>query len=454
MSEQTESAPGRGPQTKSLRKEEFPFMEASDKRLGSILSSINVGPKSATLLLLPYGSYISPGDLVKNFKSVVKGSGMEKTSFITAPHYCEYSLAPIGLVAKEHTIDYFGRDVVVGFELTDAGRRHGIPAASLALHFENQYQTSLYPVLGQINTRYPEHQRGPYTRAKILSLLFEREGHLREADICQELGISLSVAHKTFLALVKAGVITYESVNKNTDKTQVTYRKNVYDQAKVKPYIVRSGSKIISSMPTLTKTVMDISDQLTKEGIPISQASVYSRLQEGQLTARKNKKSLRSSISGVLSHLDSQGFLSRTGFKGSVVESRLEITPLGTNVVQDFIIPLTGLVNDDESVRGRIDREIVPEVIGKLSMYARNSAELYYPYSVSFKNRQTEENLGRLTKILSEEATGDSRGITVTELAEKIGLNINTVSSYLTTLGKTRKIEKLREKGVDYYKIC
>lgn len=68
MSEHTENAPGRGPQTKSLRKEEFPFMEALDKRLGSILSSVNVGPKSATLLLLPYGSYISPGDLVKNFR--------------------------------------------------------------------------------------------------------------------------------------------------------------------------------------------------------------------------------------------------------------------------------------------------------------------------------------------------------------------------------------------------
>ena len=99
------------------------------------------------------------------------------------------------------------------------------PAAALALHFENQHHTSLYPVLGQINTRYPEQHRGPYTRAKILSLLFERGGRLREADICQELGISLPVAHKTFLALVRAGVVTYESVNKNTDKTQVTYRK-------------------------------------------------------------------------------------------------------------------------------------------------------------------------------------------------------------------------------------
>ena len=451
MSEETENIPEKGLQAKSLRKE-LPFPEDRDKRLGSVLSSVNVGPKSATLLLLPYGSYISPGDLVNNFRSVVKGSGMEKTSFITAPHYCEFSLAPIGLVAKQYTIDYFGKDVVVGFELTDAGKRYGIRAAALALYFENQHQTSLYPILGQINTRYPEKNRGPYSRTMILSLLAKRGGRLREADICQELGISLPVAHKTFLSLVRAGVVTYESVNKNTDKTQVTYRKNVYDQAEVKPYMVRSGSKIISSMPTLTQTVMDISDQLTKESIPISQKNVYSRLKEGQLTARKNKKGLRSAVNSVLSHLESQGFLSRTGFKGRVVESRLEITPLGTNVVQDFIIPLTGLVNDDENVRSRIDREIVPEVMGKLSMYARSSAELYYPHSVSFKNRQTEENLGKLTEILSEEATDDSRGITITELAEKMGLNINTVSSYLTTLGKTRKIEKLRGKGVDYYK--
>ena len=182
MLEQTEKHSGT---SSKILKERSPFMEASDKRLGSVLSSVNVGPKSATLLLLPYGSYISPGDLVKNFKSVVRGSGMDQTSFITAPHYCEASLAPIGLVAKAYTIDYFGKDIVAGFELTDAGRRYGIPAAALALHFENQYQTSLYPVLGQINTRYPEQHRGPYSRAMILSLLSKRGGILREADVCQ-----------------------------------------------------------------------------------------------------------------------------------------------------------------------------------------------------------------------------------------------------------------------------
>ena len=135
MPEQIGNTLGGELQAKSLRKEELPFPEDRDKRLGSVLSSVNVGPKSVTLLLLPYGSYISPGDLVNNFRSVVRGSEMEKTSFITAPHYCEYSLEPIGLVAKQYTIDYFGKDVVVGFELTDAGRRYGIPCGSTCTAF-------------------------------------------------------------------------------------------------------------------------------------------------------------------------------------------------------------------------------------------------------------------------------------------------------------------------------
>mgnify|MGYP001608145838 FL=1 len=448
MPEKIENPAERAISERHSRKEEPPFPEDPNKRLESVLSSVNVGPKAATLLLLPYGSYISPADLVRNFRPIMAGTGMEHTSFITAPNYCGASLVPIGLVAKEYTMDYFGRDILVGYELTDAGKRYGIPASALALFFERQHQTSLYPILGQIGTRYPEQHRGPYSRAMILTLLSKRGGRLREADICQELGISLAVAHKTFLALVRAGVVTYESVNKNTDKTQVTYRKNIDEPVEVKPYRVGSNS-----MPGLTRTVMNIADQLARDGVPISQVNVYSRLQESQLTARKNKKGLRGAISAILSHLARQGFLSRTGFQGRVVESRLEITPLGTDVVQDFIIPLTGLVNDDESIRGRIDREIVPEVMGKLSIYARNSAELYYPYSVSFKNRQTQDNLGKLTEILSEQTTGDSRGSTITELADKMGLNINTIHSYLTSLRKDKRVERFRGKGVDYYKI-
>lgn len=448
MEEEIENQIEKGSQEKSSRKEVLPFPMESNRRLDSLLSSVNVGPKATTLLLLPHESYISPADLGKSFKSAVAGSGMEHVDSVAAPNYCGASLVPIGLVAKEYKMDYSGGDTLIGYELTDAGKIYGVPAAALALLFEKQHNTSLYPILGQINTRFPEQHRGPYSRAMILSLLSKKGGPLREADICKELGISLPVAHKTFLGLVNAGVVTYESVNKNTNKTQVTYRKNIDQPAEVKPF--RRGN---NSLVTLTRTVMNITNQLAGEGLPISQASVYSHLTESQLVTWKNEKSLRGAINSVLSHLSSQGFLIRTGFQGRVVESRLEITPIGTAVVQDFINPLTDLVNDDASARDKIDREVVPEVMGNLSIYARNSAELYYPHSVSFKNRQTEENLGKLTAILLEQTSGESGALTITELAQKMGLNINTLSSYLASLGTDKKVEKFRVKGVDYYKI-
>ena len=181
------------PESQTTKRVEAEFPNDPEERYGALLASFNIGPKAATLLLLPRDlqSYISPEDLARKFSEVIITSAMAGVKPVTSAAYCSNTLCPIGLVAKEYVIDYFGREELAGFGLTEAGQKYGLAAACLALDFENRHKFSLFPILGSTVTSSKEGTRAPLTRARILTLLSRTPELLREVEISKDTSFAL-----------------------------------------------------------------------------------------------------------------------------------------------------------------------------------------------------------------------------------------------------------------------
>lgn len=427
------------PQAEGLSKRvESEFPTDPQERLGALLASFNIGPKATTFLLLPENGYISPGDLARGFRETVSGTGMAETDKITAPNYCYQALCPIGLVAKEYSIDYFGVEKLVGFGKTSAGQWYGTAAAALVLDFELRHQKSLFPIFGSTNTTSAKGERAPLTRARILELLFSQTAPVRKADILRELGRIRhnSLGGVVLRALKTAGVIDYEAVTVHTGKIQVTYTLGNLSREEIRPdrYSV-----------ALTGDVAAICSQLTAADLAISQAAVFERLPE-EVKKRWRPEVLRHRISGILSDLARQKFLARGKYKGRDIQSTTWITDWGRVIVTDLLRPLWGLVTDDEQVGQKL-REVIPQVRANFLQYAQNSAELYYPFSNSFKRKQRLENLESIKDLLVDGAK------TTVDVAELFGLSKGGIEKYLAALMEAGEVKRQRVKGVYYYTV-
>ena len=83
-----------------------------------------------------------------------------------------------------------------------------------------------------------------------------------------------------------------------------------------------------------------------------------------------------------LKGLNKAGLVSASG---STSRRNVRITDKGMAVVREYLDPIRQLLSDDEELSQRLSADIVPSVVGNLGAFARNSADLYYPHSQSFK---------------------------------------------------------------------
>lgn len=424
------------------RRVEIEFPASPEGRLGALLASVNIGPKAVTLLLLPSpGVYIAPyPDLANKFREIFRGTPLEGFANTIAPEYCRQSLSRIGLVAAEYSIDYYGAEKVVGYGKTEAGEKYGVPAAALALAAEAKHNRSLYPILGATNVSSPELKRAPLTRAQILLFLSEQTEPVTEKKIIEVLGITQPTAQEALFSLSQSGVIAYEAVTPRTGKVQISYTRGQLPADDITP---------VNREPTLTRTIATICEDLIAQGKPVSQAAIYEELPE-EIKKRRREDVLRININITLSGLARQGFLLHAkDFKGHGVQSSARITKDGQAVVEDFILPLVKLIQNEPGEQDRIDREIVKPVINNLRLYAQITAELYYPYSISFKQTRREENIRRVLDIL----VSSPKGLSTQDFIPLLGVNEETVRNYLAALREQSLVGRERVKCVDYYRV-
>mgnify|MGYP000691609277 CR=1 FL=1 len=118
--------------------------------------------------------------------------------------YCQNSLAPIGLVAKE-IID--ADKGAVGFIKTEWGDSIGNAASGHLLEFSLRHPDfSLQEIFGKTATNSKNNTRAPMVRMEIIGELLTREQPIRVSDVVESFSDAMASTHID--AMAKVGLIT------------------------------------------------------------------------------------------------------------------------------------------------------------------------------------------------------------------------------------------------------
>lgn len=194
--------------TEVIKSLEFP--EDIERRLDLTLASVNASPKSVVLLLIPEHSFISPKELRILFKESYEGTEFELTHHNTPIDFCNY-LYRLGMVRKKVLVSGSGYEKIIGYSLTQAGKKYGKPAAVLALNFEHNNKISLFETFAFAYKQHDSDNRVPYIRARLLFYLAKKKAPISIADLVKEFGIQDVQAKRNLRSLANAGVVDYES---------------------------------------------------------------------------------------------------------------------------------------------------------------------------------------------------------------------------------------------------
>lgn len=427
------------PPERRLRKER-PFPEDPIERAGLLLASFNASPKAADQMILT-PSTTSTADVNRRFRELYAGTdfGDNLRNREMGTEYLRATLYPIGLVAEEISINYFGVSKITGYSLTDAGIQYGQPGAAKFLEFETEEGFSLYPIFGKTGTSSPDEIRTPLIRAKILMSLLGRKQ--RVIDLAKVVGMHQTQLHPTLNLLRNAEVITYDSINFKTGRQQLTYELTPTFEGDILP---------VNHNKEFTTMLIHICTQLTRNGIPLTQQNIFEQLPPEVAERWKRKDLLKARISQILLGLSQQGYLQRLKFKSGEFSS-VDLTDKGAIVVTKLLHPLLDAMQDGETLtQWRAD--ILPRVSANLDTYVKTTANLYYPYSKSAKLQKHVEYVSGIEALLGGQAERE-KGMTVSEIAATLGIHRRTVAHYLDELKALGKIKETQDKATRYFSL-
>ena len=400
------------------------FTKEQWEETGQVLSGLNNGVKAGLFLTIAQNTspntYMPTNAVVERFKEMFAGTELLEALSETKKTrsqvilYCQDSLCDVGLLAEEYATDEWGVKKIVGFCVTERGRRIGIFTALSILWYENKAHTSLYPVFGQ--TASPGETRAPFNRVRVLDYMCRHPYEVREADLVTAVGLEHSLIAGSFHSLSNYEMIDYKSVTSNTGRTQIRYKVvESKDPAKADYY---------QHYPSLQEEIIKILKESTE---PISALDISEKLPDQFKQNWNNKKRLKSHISEVLSDLSRQNYLARVDrFTGAKKQSDVSLTIKGRDLYFQVLYP-TLLLSSGRSLSGNYLFYIEKSNKG-LASCVLESAEMYYPYSTSSKRSKYPESILQVFEILQD---NPDSSFTAQELAEKMELSTGTIKNYL-----------------------
>jgi hypothetical protein len=370
-------------------KQEFPTNP--EDRFEALFAAIgNSEAKMLTLLSLSR-QLITKGDLHGEF--VRLSEGVWRTDNKLQANYCQYTLAPIGLVAEELFVRVGTQDKVVGFKITEAGYEYGVPIAAYLLSKSHELPHPFLTIFGPTSTSGGK-TRSVTNRANILEYLDSQDEPVREVDVVNVLGIDQGKTGARLTHLSNLGLIEYSSVNSE-------------ERGKIKYFLEKEAKResvaIVSAYTNLTQEVADI----VFETGEVDSNSVYERLRGQHPNAKE--KGLRQQLSKILSGLEKQGILRRGIFKAGEVQSQARITEEGRRVVRDIIEPVKRALSGDEELL-EAWRHI------RWQQYAKEAVARYRESSGYANSRSREEKTGEVLALILQ-----NPGIRPGEIIEQLG---------------------------------
>lgn len=323
----------------------------SDDELGNLVSAVgNHEAKALILLAMQEGITYTARDLHQEIiRRQGKGGGGWKLSYRRAFDYCKDSLEPIGLVVSE-VIHPANPGLPYGYK-KEYGQGVGDTFAAALLKFSYEHPDfSLIDLFGRTNSSSSAistteegievKKRAPITRLKIFWELATSELPIRENDLEERTGESLSSINTHLRSLADHGIINYESVEKG--KPFSFYQLSVDAPEEPPP----PGGGYVS----LTDFVYSsMTEQPSTKWTADALADSYLINLMAQGNKEVKRANLRSNISRILIHLLKGGYATRGKFSKRR-QTDITLTPEQERVISDLVTLVDGLQNNDPNV--------------------------------------------------------------------------------------------------------
>lgn len=413
-----------------------------------LISSVgNNEAKAMTLLIMQHDRIYSGSELFREFI----GAQGEKVGWRpnkSIPfQYCQDSLSPIGLVAKEAIDEQL---TTWGYGITPLGEREGKALIGLLLDFSEEHpELSLLQVWGSTNSpsksKYIQTSEGeaeyknraPITRLKIFWELVTRQLPIRTRDLANAIGEDESKIGHHLDQLLKSNIISYETIG--SDQPYAFYK-----LSKERPI---NPPKQYKTSPFLTKQIYDLflnsdpSKQIAREEIADSLIQTTPKIE------KVDKKSLQRTISSICSYLAKENYLKQVKY-GRDLQSEITLS----DQQKATLLELVTLIDRFQ----RQDSKILEEGRRKAMVIINN------PERVANLMKKAKENSGNANKLPIEEHANyflsliqDHTGSTNTDLYNlqdrKPKLAKGSIRGITQLLEKKNKVTVSREKNQKHF---
>ena len=359
---------------KVIAHREKPFPDDLEGRLNAMLNVVNTELKTVTLLHLddtPADEY----EIKARIRETV-GKGCYLPTSGTFGGYCHNTLLPIGTVAEEEVIKDTGENVYVGYKLTEAGKKYGLPISAFTLEYVAQSGQSMFSIFGSSHSH--GKTRSPLNRIKILEAL--REKSLREVDLEEILNLDTNPIIFALNSLAKIGFVQYDSVGEFQKG-----RKNI------SPYLWADGrnpeeAQGVKTYPIATKKVAKLMQKVKKAD----------RNKIAELTGFAPGV-----VSNILSGLERQGLLKRVRWRSREFLSEAVLLDPAREFLDRYFIPFKESISDGQALADMQESyEKLIQGSDSFNIYVRRVIDIYKQASPNINKRPIQETNERIISYL------------------------------------------------------
>ncbi len=414
----------------------------SDEELGNLLAALgNNEAKTLTFLTLSDGNIATASGLaskISRFQGSLPAWNPHKSTLFT---YCESSLTPIGLVAKEFIDD---KANAWGYQITDYGRRLGIPLAGLLLDFSREHKEALYHFFGRTQSVTQESEldvgsktiqvkkRSPRERLRIFWDLLTSKLPVREVDLGSHLKESSAIGHHLD-DLDRFGIIQYDSIEPNKP---IAYFQVLSERPEITPSAVGTHKVLTNVIYDVLKTSPE--QWFTREQVRDAIIKEF----PDKVTLDQND--FLANISRILTHLVREGYLKRQKF-GNFTQSEVSLSEPQRTVLCQLITMLDRFQQGDLELLafGRQKAAEItnnPGIVSKLMLKAKEASPEANKTPVAITQ-------GSILAIIRNNPGINTR--TVQKKLEEFDqkLTLLRVSKIIASLRKANLVERIGEKG-------
>lgn len=385
--------------TELIQPPEFP--SSLEERM-RVLSCVNSGVKTWLLLTMKQmGGSAGIDDLKTPFAEHIQRTGYEYTIETSQllHDFIKMNFIEIGLIARvqPNSARYSSP---IGYELTEAGYKYGIPAAMLSIYAENILDRSLYPILGNTSTSSAENVRSPMVRADIIRTL-SAAGPLTYSSLVQQLQfVSESNRLAPLQVLVQQGIVV-----ESKSASQLYHKEDLTDSS--------------------YEVILHACRQVHSSSLPMTVENIYTAMGLPQ------DEQLYTSVTKAVE------FLAVNSLLPGINKMQYSLSPIGEKLNTLHIEPMIGLLND--TLPDSYDN-LIEFVLHNFNRLSTHSIELYAPFARSTIRREFADIQHMIVGFMSTQ----SEPVSLITLAKALCRNPNGMRGAIDQLLLSGEIKKIR----------